>query len=75
MQVRQAYINLGATIRAFLANPVVDAIREVEIGTDVKADEDAPVQYFTLNGQQLARPQRGIVIVKKGHKTWKMVVK
>ena len=75
MQVRQAYINLGATIRAFLANPVVDAIREVEIGTDVKADEDAPLQYFTLNGQQLARPQRGIVIVKKGHKTWKMVVK
>ena len=73
---RQAYINLGATIRAFLADPVANAIREVEVSDGTRADDaDAPVAYYGLDGRRLARPQRGIVIVKKGCKTWKMIVR
>lgn len=75
-ECREAYINLGKAIRAFLANPVTDGIREVEVSDDTQADDaDAPVAYYSLDGRRLTQPQRGIVIVKKGHKTWKMVVK
>lgn len=73
-QCRQAYINLGATIRAFLADPVANGIREVETDETV-ADDHAPVAYYSLDGRRLDRPQRGIVIVKQGRKTWKMVVR
>lgn len=71
---RQAYINLGATIRAFLADPVANGIREV-VTSETLADDQAPVAYYSLDGRRLDRPQRGIVIVKQGRKTWKMVVR
>ena len=72
---RQAYINLGAAIRAFLADPVANGIREVEADDTLVDDPDAPIAYYTLDGQRLEKPQRGIVIVKKGRKTWKMIVR
>ncbi len=72
--IRQAYTNLGAAIRAFLADPVINAIREVETTPEMLTD-DAPIVYYSLDGQRLASPQRGIVIARKGHKTWKMVVR
>ncbi len=75
-ECRQAYVNLGAAIRAFLADPVANGIREVEVSDNTRADDtDDPVAYYSLDGRRLAQPQRGIVIVKKGRKTWKIAVK
>ena len=73
--VRLAYVNLGKTIRAFLANPVSDGIRYVETADDARAADDAPVMYFSVDGRRLAAPQRGIVIVRKGNRTWKMTIR
>ncbi len=73
--VRQAYTNLGAAVRAFLVDPVANAIREVEIAPDTLDDGNAPVTYYSLDGRRLANPQRGIVIVRKGNKSWKMLVR
>lgn len=75
-ECRQTYVNLGATIRAFLADPVASAIREVEGSDGARTDDaDVPVAYYSLDGRRLARPQRGIVIVKKSGKAWKMMVR
>ncbi len=72
--VRQAYYSLGAYIRWFLANPVAAGIRNADTGNAV-ADDDAPVMYFTTDGRRLAAPQRGIIIARKGNRTWKIAVR
>ncbi len=72
---RKAYENLGKTIRAFLADPVANAIHDVVVSDETRDDADAPVVYYSIDGQRLTQPQRGIVIVKKGRKTWKMTVR
>ena len=45
------------------------------VSDETRDDADAPVVYYSIDGQRLTQPQRGIVIVKKGRKTWKMTVR
>lgn len=39
------------------------------------ADENAPVEYFNLQGVRVANPENGIFIVKQGNKVSKAVIK
>ena len=36
---------------------------------------DLPVEYYNLSGQRIQRPERGLVIVRQGQKTRKMLIK
>ncbi len=42
---------------------------------NVAIDENAPAQYYTLQGVRVANPEKGLYIVVKGEKSYKAVVK
>ncbi|MDE6271237.1 MAG: immune inhibitor A [Muribaculaceae bacterium] len=48
---------------------VVDGIAEIA------ADENAPVEYFNLQGVRVANPENGLYIRRQGNKTTKVLVK
>ena len=41
----------------------------------IEADENAPVEYYNLQGVRVAEPANGIFIVKKGNKATKQIFK
>lgn len=43
--------------------------------SEVIVDENAPVEYFNLQGMRVANPENGIYIVRQGNKTSKVFVK
>ncbi len=42
---------------------------------DIVVDENAPVEYYNLQGIRVANPEHGIYIVKQGNKVTKQVIK
>jgi len=70
--IRQAATDLGDAIAAFL-QAVATGI-EVPAVAETGADE-APVEYYSLSGVRLAKPERGIVILKRGNQVRKILVK
>ncbi len=42
---------------------------------DIVVDENAPVEYYNLQGVRVANPEKGIYIVKQGSKVTKQVIK
>lgn len=50
------------------------AIKETNAITDVTIEEDAPVEYYTLQGVRVENPENGIFIKKQGSKTTKVVL-
>lgn len=42
---------------------------------DVNVDENAPVEFFNLNGQRVENPENGVFIRKQGNKTSKVVIR
>lgn len=45
------------------------------IGTIVAEDENAPVEYYNLQGVRVANPANGLFIVKKGNKATKQYIR
>ena len=46
----------------------------IETGiTNISADENAPVEYFNLQGVRVANPENGIFIVRQGSKVTKVI--
>ena len=43
--------------------------------TDIEADENAPVEYFNLQGIRVATPENGLYIRRQGSKVTKVLVK
>ncbi len=41
----------------------------------VVEDENAPVEYYNLQGIRVANPENGIYIVKQGNKVTKRIIK
>jgi hypothetical protein len=41
---------------------------------DVEFDENAPVEYYNLQGMKVANPEKGIFIKKQGKKATKVVL-
>lgn len=51
-------------------------IGQIEAGvTDIVVDENAPVEFFNLQGVRVANPENGLYIRKQGNKVSKVIVK
>lgn len=64
--------NINASVDMYLSfgyNPTTTAVRGVDIY------DNAPVEYYNLNGQRVADPSNGIFIRKQGSKTSKVAIK
>ena len=49
-------------------------VEPVTIAADA-TPADLPAEYYNLSGQRIQRPERGLVIVRQGQKTRKMLIK
>ena len=66
------YIGDNASVDMYLSfgyNPTTTAVGGVEI------NDNAPIEYYNLNGQRVADPSNGIFIRKQGSKTSKVAIK
>ena len=54
--------------------PTVVALDEIATGIEEVAAENAPVEYFNLQGIKVANPENGIFIKKQGAKATKVVL-
>lgn len=66
------FIGDNASVDMYLSfgyNPTTTAVRGVDIY------DNAPVEYYNLNGQRVADPSNGIFIRKQGSKTSKVAIK
>lgn len=55
---------------------VVSYEKAVDTGiADIVADENAPVEYFNLQGIRVANPENGLYIRRQGNKVTKVIVK
>ncbi len=70
--------------RSWLDGPTKNGVAKLSIRVDDSATSiDNPisslnaddVEYYDLNGRQLATPQQGINIMKRGNKTMKVIIK
>ncbi len=50
-------------------------VGEAGVNNVVVADENAPVEYFNLQGVRVANPENGLFIVKQGNKVSKQVIR
>ena len=55
-------------------NYIISILEDVSTGVDEIATENAPVEYYNLQGVKVARPENGIFIKKQGAKTTKVVL-
>lgn len=55
-------------------NHIVSIIEDVSVGIEEIATENAPVEYYNLQGVKVANPIDGIFIKKQGGKTTKIVL-
>lgn len=65
---------LSAAIKAFLEG-VATGIQAIEAFPATSLDANAPVEYYNLSGQRIQQPERGVVIVRQGGKSRKMIVR
>lgn len=56
-------------------NEFTSGIEDVVVDSAVEAEEDAPAVYYNLQGVQVANPENGIYIVRRGNKVTKELVR
>ena len=42
---------------------------------DIVVDENAPAEYFNLQGVRVANPENGLYIVRQGNKVTKQIIR
>ena len=62
------------TLRYFLDNIKVYSGDESSVA-EIAVDENAPVEYYNLQGVRVANPANGLYIVKQGNKVSKQIIK
>lgn len=75
--VKKAQILSNGSTTKYLANFYVcykDAADDSAV-IEIASDENAPVEYYNLQGVRVVNPERGIYIVKQGNKVSKRVIK
>lgn len=65
----------GKALRWHLDNVKVYAAEGGSGVAGIEADENAPVEYYNLQGIRVANPENGLYIVKQGNKVTKRVIK
>lgn len=64
----------GRTLRWFLDNIKIQTVKGAAVA-EIEADENAPVEYYNVNGVKVANPDKGVYIVKQGNKITKQILK
>lgn len=64
----------GRTLRWFLDNIKLQTVKGAAVA-EIEADQNAPVEYYNVNGVKVANPDKGIYIVKQGNKVTKQILK
>lgn len=75
--VKKAQILSNGTTTKYLANFYVcykDAVEDSAV-IEIASDENAPVEYYNLQGVRVANPEKGLYIVKQGNKVSKRIIK
>lgn len=68
--------NAGANYTGYIAHYYIFYKDASEAGVaDMNADENAPVEYYNLQGVRVANPENGLYIRRQGSKTTKVIVK
>lgn len=65
----------GEMLRWFFDNVKVYAAAQGSAVAEVEVAEDAPVEYYNLQGVRVANPENGLFIVKQGNKVSKKIFK
>ncbi len=65
----------GEMLRWFFDNLKVYAAEGGSSVAEIAADENAPVEYYNLQGVRVANPENGLYIVKQGSKVTKRIIK
>lgn len=64
----------GRTLRWFLDNIKLQTVKGAAVA-EIEADQNAPVEYYNVNGVKVANPDKGVYIVKQGNKITKQILK
>lgn len=64
------------TCRFFLRNIKVTAVSDTQTSVvEALVDDNAPVEYYNLQGMRVAEPENGLYIVKQGNKVSKKIIR
>lgn len=73
------WYNLNTNKQIGLADVIISGILTGDIETsaitDIAADENAPVEYFNLQGMRVENPANGLFIKRQGSKVSKVIIK
>lgn len=68
-------VNEGETLKsAVVTNSLKDDGTLVGVDS-IEADENAPVEFYTIDGLRVAEPENGLYIVRQGNKVYKVVIR
>lgn len=68
-------VNAGETLKsAVVTNSLKDDGTLVGVDS-IEADENAPVEFYTIDGLRVAEPENGLYIVRQGNKVYKVVIR
>lgn len=73
--ITQTQWDVSTANRWYLDNIKVTAKSEGSAVESIVAEENAPAEYFNLQGVRVANPESGLYIVRKGSKVSKVLVK
>lgn len=65
----------GKALRWHLDNIKVYAAGEGSGVAEIETDENAPVEYYNMQGIRVSNPENGLYIVKQGNKVSKRYIK
>ncbi len=71
-------VSIASTAKDEYIDQICVFTKETSAGSGVagiEADDNAPVEYYNLQGVRVATPEKGIYIVKQGNKVEKRVIK
>ena len=71
-------VSIASTAKDEYIDQICVFTKETSAGSGVagiEADENAPVEYYNLQGVRVANPEKGLYIVKQGNKVEKRVIK
>lgn len=68
-------VNAGETLKSAVVTNSLNNDGGL-VGVDsIEADENAPVEFYTIDGLRVAEPENGLYIVRQGNKVYKVVIR
>lgn len=66
---------LSNLMQQYFSQGYTDGIQNISVAEGEASEENATTEYYSIDGRRLARPERGLVIVKRGSVVRKIYVK